>query len=63
MPNFLATFKELYGHNWELSFYFIPLAHSQTDGQTKVVSRTLSTTLRAVLKKNIKLWERIFASC
>jgi hypothetical protein len=21
MPNFLATFGELYGHNWELSFY------------------------------------------
>jgi hypothetical protein len=25
MLNFLATFGELYGHNWELSFYFLPL--------------------------------------
>jgi hypothetical protein len=25
MPNFLATFAELYGHNGELSFYFLPL--------------------------------------
>jgi hypothetical protein len=30
---------------------------SQADGKTEVVNRTLSTMLRAVLKKNIKLWE------
>jgi len=27
------------------------------DGQTEVVNRTLSTLLRAILKKNLKLWE------
>jgi transposase InsO family protein len=31
--------------------------HPQTNGQTEVVNRTLSTMLRAVLKKNIKMWE------
>jgi hypothetical protein len=31
--------------------------HPQTDGQTKVVNRTLSTMLRVVLKKNIKMWD------
>jgi hypothetical protein len=31
--------------------------HPHTDDQTKVVNRTLSTILRAILKKNIKLWE------
>jgi hypothetical protein len=31
--------------------------HPQTDGQTKVVNRTLPTMLRAVLKKNIKIWK------
>jgi hypothetical protein len=31
--------------------------HPQTDSQTEVVNRTLSTILRAVLKKNIKMWE------
>jgi hypothetical protein len=36
---------------------FSTTCHSQTDGQTKVVNRTLSTMLRAVLKKNIKMWE------
>ena len=29
----------------------------QTDGQTEVVNRMLSTMLRAVLKKNKKMWE------
>ena len=29
----------------------------QTDGQTEVVNRTLSTMLRVVLKNNKKMWE------
>jgi hypothetical protein len=36
---------------------FSTTCHPQTDGQTKVVNRTLSTMLRVVLKKNIKMWE------
>jgi hypothetical protein len=36
---------------------FSTTCHPQTDGQTKVVNHTLSTLLRAVLKKNLKLWE------
>jgi hypothetical protein len=31
--------------------------HPQTDGQTEVVNRTLSTILQAVLKNNLKSWE------
>jgi hypothetical protein len=38
---------------------FSTTCHPQTDGQTKVVSRTLSMLLRAVLKKNLKIWERV----
>jgi hypothetical protein len=36
---------------------FSTTCHTQTDGQTEVVNRTLSTMLRAVLEKNIKMWE------
>jgi hypothetical protein len=31
--------------------------HPQTDGETEVVNRTLSTMLRAILKSNLKLWD------
>jgi hypothetical protein len=36
---------------------FFTTCHPQIDGQTEVVNRILSTMLRAVLKKNIKMWE------
>jgi hypothetical protein len=36
---------------------FFTTCHPQTDGQTKVVNRTLSTMLQTILKSNVKLWE------
>jgi hypothetical protein len=36
---------------------FSTTCHPQTDGQTEIVNMTLSTMLRAVLKKNIKMWD------
>ena len=36
---------------------FSTTCHPQTDSQTGVVNRTLSTLLRAIIKNNIKTWE------
>jgi hypothetical protein len=36
---------------------FSTTCHPQTDGQTEVVNRTLSTLLRSLIKKNLREWE------
>ncbi|KAK1617504.1 hypothetical protein QYE76_023021 [Lolium multiflorum] len=36
---------------------FSSSSHPQTDGQTEVVNRSLSTLLRVLVKKNLKSWE------
>ncbi|KAK8578848.1 hypothetical protein V6N13_142123 [Hibiscus sabdariffa] len=36
---------------------FSMTCHPQTDGQTKVVNRLLSTMIRAIIQKNLKSWE------
>ena len=36
---------------------FSTTCHPQTDGQMEVVNRTLSMLLRAMIKKNLKVWE------
>ena len=36
---------------------FSTTCHPQIDGQIKLVNITLSTLLRAIIKKNIKIWE------
>ena len=55
---FLSYFwKTLWG-KLGTKLLFSTTCHPQTDGQTEVVNRTLSTMLRAVLKKNLKMWEQ-----
>ena len=36
---------------------FSTTCHPQTDGQTEVVNRILSTLLRIMIKKNLREWE------
>jgi hypothetical protein len=40
-----------------MKLLFSTICHPQTNDQTEVVNRILSTMLRAVLKSNLKLWE------
>ena len=56
--------SKFFSHFWQTlwgkigtKLLFSTTCHPQTDGQTKVVNRTLSTLLRVVIKKNLRTWE------
>ena len=54
---FLSYFwKTLWG-KLGTKLLFSTTCHPQTDGQTEVVNRMLSMMLRALFKKNLKMWE------
>jgi hypothetical protein len=54
---FLSHFLRSLWNKLGTKLLFSTTCHPQTDGQIEVVNRTLSTMLRAVLDKNLKLWE------
>jgi hypothetical protein len=54
---FLSHFWRTLWNKLGTKLLFSTTCHPQTDGQTEVVNRTLSTMLRATLKKNLKMWE------
>ena len=54
---FLSHFWRTLWNKLGTKLLFSTTCHPQTDGQTEVVNRTLGTMLRAVLKKNFKMWE------
>jgi hypothetical protein len=54
---FLSRFWRTLWFKLETKLLFSTTCHPQTDCQTEVVNRTLSTMLWAVLKTNYKLWE------
>jgi transposase InsO family protein len=66
VPNTIISDRDtkFLSHFWRTLWYklgtkllFSTTYHPQTDGQTEVVNRTLSTMLRAILKDNLRLWE------
>jgi hypothetical protein len=66
MPNTIVSdhVAKFLGHFWRTlwnklgtKLMFSTTCHPQRDGQTKVVNRTLSTMLWAVLNTKLKLWE------
>ncbi|WVZ80454.1 hypothetical protein U9M48_027927 [Paspalum notatum var. saurae] len=54
---FLSYFWRTLWNKLGTKLLFSTTCHPQTDGQTEVVNQTLSTMLRAILKKNLKMWE------
>ncbi|KAL4383245.1 hypothetical protein GQ457_15G018040 [Hibiscus cannabinus] len=54
---FLSHFWRTLWSKLGTKLMFSTTCHPQTDGQTEVVNRVLSTLLHAVIKKNIKTWE------
>ena len=54
---FLSHFWRTLWQRLGTKLLFSTTCHPQTDGQTEVVNRTLTTLLRAMVRKNIKSWE------
>jgi hypothetical protein len=54
---FLSHFWRTLWNKLGTKLLFSTTCHPQTDGQTEVVNHTLGTMLRAILKKNLKMWE------
>jgi hypothetical protein len=54
---FLSHFWKTLWRKLGTKLLFSTACHPQTDGQTKVVNRTLSSLLRAVIHKNLKSWD------
>ena len=54
---FLSYFWKVLWGKMGTKLLFSTTCHPQTDGQTEVVNRTLSTLLRTIIQKNLKNWE------
>jgi transposase InsO family protein len=54
---FLSYFWKVLCGKLGTKLLFSTTCHPQTDGQTEVVNRTLSTLLRTIIQKNLKNWE------
>ena len=54
---FLSYFWKVLWRKLGTKLLFSTTCHPQTDRQTEVVNRTLSTLLRTIIQKNLKNWE------
>jgi len=55
---FLSHFWRTLWNKLGTKLLFSTVVHPQTDGQTEVVNKTLTTLLRAIIQKNLKSWEK-----
>ncbi|XP_044486319.1 uncharacterized protein LOC123211582 [Mangifera indica] len=55
---FLSHFWRTLWNKLGTKLLFSTTTHPQTDGQTRVVNRTLTTLLHVIIQKNLRQWEK-----
>ena len=58
---FTSYFWKTMCHKLRTKFQFTTIFHSQTDGQTEVITRSLGNLLRYLVGENLRIWNHLLS--